>query len=311
MKETNPIQYLFVYTPEIGGVLLANENPTEYLYKESIDVEKMIEQHSGLVSKILDLDKNIKIINLFQYTPKHVPMNYRTNLVFIRDTFVSLPEGVVLCNMKEDVRKEEIDVIEYLLQQAKIPVLGKIETGFLEGGDVLLYGPEYCFIGVNTRSTVSGALDFINKGLIPIKKLCIVYPLEKDRNMHRIHLDCIFHIIGDKKCVVWEKLLEKEDMDTRYIDEYRFSEKYNTWTMYRKGIHMKEYLEQEGFECISITTKSQENYGCNLLTIGDKILVQDEESFQKIENSVFIPFDEIHKMYGGIHCATNAIRYTI
>jgi len=59
---------------------------------------------------------------------------------------------------------------------------------------------------------------------------------------------------------------------------------------------------------IPISTKSQEKYGCNILELNDgTVLTQDEESTKKIKNSMYVPFNEIHKMYGGIHCVTNMI----
>ena len=81
--------------------------------------------------------------------------------------------------------------------------------------------------------------------------------------------------------------------------------------MYQKtleGIPLFEYLINNHFNVIPISSEAQQNYGCNILELDNGVvLTQEEESSRKIKNSIYVPMDEIHKMYGGIHCVTNTV----
>ena len=68
-----------------------------------------------------------------------------------------------------------------------------------------------------------------------------------------------------------------------------------------------DYLKDNNYNVIALSTESQHNYGANILELSNgNILVQDKETHEKIPGSIFIPFHEIHKMYGGLHCASNS-----
>jgi len=178
------------------------------------------------------------------------------------------------------------------------------------GGDVFLCG-EACMIGVGPRSTIQGALEFVDIPGVRCKKLFVVHPYQYDSDMHRIHLDCIFGIVNKETCVVWEELLDVETMlsYTRLVDEYERDDEKGRWYVKRTNIHFGTFLKERFLHVLPISTASQQKYGCNILHLSkDMILVQDLESYEKIRGGKYIPFQEVHKMYGGIRCATNVLR---
>ena len=68
-----------------------------------------------------------------------------------------------------------------------------------------------------------------------------------------------------------------------------------------------DYLKDNNYNIITLSNQSQHNYGANILELDNgKVLVQDVETHKKIKGSIFVPFHEIHKMYGGLHCSTNS-----
>ena len=79
------------------------------------------------------------------------------------------------------------------------------------------------------------------------------------------------------------------------------------WYHFVVGKYLVDYLKDNNYNIISLSNESQHNYGANILELENgKILVQDKETQSKIEGSIFVPFHEIHKMYGGLHCSTNS-----
>lgn len=298
---------LIVCTPYIEGILLGNNDLKTFLYKSEVDVDTLIDQHSSFIQAFMNTCPSIKVCNLFHLFYDNISLEAKTNLVFVRDSFIKLENGVVLCNMKENTRKEETYYLKQIFETKKIPILCEISKGHVEGGD-FIPSKDISFLGIGSRTNREGAMELMNSGHFTTKFFCMVYPDKDDTNMHRIHLDCIFNLISEKECVLWEELMVDKLSDvTRYVDVYAYNEILQTYSIVDKHLHFGEFLIQQGFTIIPISSASQETYGCNILCIEDKVFVQDEESHKKIKGSILIPFTEFHKMYGGIHCATNTL----
>lgn len=311
MHEADKATVIFVCSPDQEAVQVGNASTDKFLYSREVDSTKLSYQHAGLISSILKNTVQVHIINMYPYVEKaSLDIQDKTNIVFVRDSFVCVDNGVVLCHMKEAVRKKETLFVKDVMNANKIPILGSIQKGFLEGGDVFLCG-ETCFIGVGPRSTLQGALEFVQIPGVRCKKLYVVRPYLADPDMHRIHLDCIFGVVNKDTCVVWEDLLDLENTHpfTRIVDEYQRDDEVGRWYENRSNIHFGRLVHEMFATVIPISTESQQRYGCNILTLSNEIvLVQDQESCEKIIAGKMIPFQEVHKMYGGIRCATNVLR---
>lgn len=311
MHEADNAKIIFVCSPDREAVQVGNASTEEFLYSQEVDPTNISLQHTGMISSILKNTVNIRVINMYPYVKKILlDIRDKTNIVFVRDSFVCVDNGVVLCQMKEPVRKKEIAFVKDVMEENKIPILGSIQKGFLEGGDVFLCG-DICLIGIGPRSTLQGAFEFVQITGVRCTKLCVIRPYLCDPDMHRIHLDCIFGVVNKDSCVVWEDLLDREKTYpyTRIVDEYQRDDETGRWYKTRSNIHFGRLVYELFSHVIPISTKSQERYGCNILHITEDIVfVQDEESYEKIKEGVYIHFQEVHKMYGGIRCATNVLR---
>lgn len=309
MHESDHAKVVFVCSPDIEAVKLGNEHTEEYLYSTPVDTSALVLQHSGMISTILKNTVHVRVINLYP-SFQDFAVEEKTNIVFVRDSFVCLDRGIILCNMKEPVRKKEVSCLQNAMNLHQIPILGNIQQGFLEGGDVFLCG-DACFIGIGPRSTLQGALEFVQIPGVQCKKLYVVYPHQPDSDMQRIHLDCIFGIVNKETCVVWEELLDVKTLlsYTRFVDEYERDDEKGRWYRTQSNVHFGTFLQERFQNILPISTGSQQKYGCNILHLSeDMILVQDQESYEKIRGAKYIPFQEVHKMYGGIRCATNVLR---
>jgi len=205
------------------------------------------------------------------------------------------------------VRDYEIKLIKHILEKLSVePIYECQEDEILEGGDYCLHDG-ITYIAIGTRTNITAVKKLIEKDLFGTDKIAVIYPLHRDDDMHRIHLDCYFSAFGYKQCVLWEELIRMESNFERKVIEY-IRQPDGTYQQQEKQKRLYEYLIDNRYDVIPLSTESHYNYGCNILELHNgTILVQDEESHKKIKNSVFIEFNEIHNMYGGIHCATNMI----
>lgn len=297
--------------PDVSALKFANESVDEFLFKKKVDIDRVLYQFNYLKSFF---NKNkIEYIDIFDLIPSDILYIYCTNLIFVRDLFIKTNKGVIIGNMKHVVREVETEILSKILKKLNInPIYKCIDGEILEGGDYIQHY-NITFIAVGTRTNKEAVYKLLDLDLFGTKKVVMVYSNKPDNNMHRIHLDCYFAPFGYKSCLLWEDLIQVNSENNRYVIEFeKYGDEENEEkTEYRENtINMSlfNYLIKNDYIVIPISTKSQERYGCNILELQNgKILVQDKESHRKIKGSYLIEFDEIHNMYGGIHCATNII----
>jgi arginine deiminase len=238
----------------------------------------------------------------------HSVRNDLGNMIFTRDPILCTARGVVLGRFREPVRRMETELVSGALAQLKVPILGKIRSpGYVEGGDFIPAG-ERAFIAVGNRTNIPGVEQMLQNDWFGTEYVAIVeYP--EDGQMKAIHLDCYLGIVGKKHAVVWKHALEVATV-TEVCKLSRRAVYETTVT----GIPLAHYLTDYcGYELIVVNDHSQAKYACNLLDIGHGcVLTQEEFVTQELlargYHTIFIPFHEVHKMYGGIRCATQTVQ---
>lgn len=296
---------VIVCEPIKESILYGNMDLEYNLFGSYVHYQKALEQHQNLQSVLKQHGYSVVKIN--KYIPTYIPIKEYTNLMFVRDSFIVTKKGIVLGQMSQPVRKFECKLMDTLLKQFNKPILYSMEVPeTMEGGDFVFF-EDISFIACSLRTSISAIQKMLDLRLFGTSKVAVIYTEEPDKDMARIHLDCYFAPFGDRYCILWEELIRVNSKYQRYVMEYRL----NDLGHYKKTIEsmpLFEYLIQTHFNVIPISDKAQRNYGCNILELEDgTILTQEEESTRKIKNSVFVPMDEIHKMYGGIHCVTNVL----
>ncbi len=295
---------IIVFKPNRKAIEFANQDIHKYLFRDKVNVDNAIKQHDNF-KKILK-QQGQKFIDIFDYMPKNTPYEYFANLLFTRDPFIKTPKGIILGNMREPVRKHDTEMIETIMKKFKQPIIYKCKQDeFLEGGDFLI-NCNTAFIGTGARTSINTAKKLLKLNLYGTKRVVIIYPEHPDKSMYRIHLDCTFSPFGCKQCVIWDDLTHTNSIHKRLAIEYTLQAN-GTYKKTSKSKNLFEYLKDNQYNIIKVSTESQHNYGTNILELNNgNILVQDKETYKKIEGSIFVPFHEIHKMYGGLHCATNS-----
>lgn len=296
---------IIVCEPNKESIETANNHLKKYLFRDHVDYLRAKQQHDYLVDTLKMFD--IKVVLLNDLLPKGISIDEMANLLFTRDTFIRTPKGIIIGRMKEQVRQIECEVMTHIFKKLNQPILYKMEAPeTLEGGDYV-HKNNITFIAMGTRTNEMGAYKLMHYDLLGTYKVALVECERLDNDMHRIHLDCYFAPFGDNYCLLWEELLRINTPYQRIVTEYILQP---NGTYVQSGIKRSlfSYLIYNNFNVIPISTESHYRYGCNILELQNGIvLVQDEESHKRIKNSILVPFDEIHRMYGGIHCATNTL----
>jgi len=302
--ENNKCNIVIVACPPKDVFDNCNKSIKKCLYESSVNSNIIHKQHSVLVATFLE--HNIKVINLFDHIDiKSLKEKYNDkelgNIIFTRDPIICTPKGVIVGRFKEEIRRKETDIIIAVLKRLKIPILYTVnnEDSYIEGGDYIPAG-SHSFIAIGIRTNMNGVQELMNKNLFGTDYVAVIkYPV--DGNMHTIHLDCYMGIVNKKYAILW-------DVVTKFlvVDEYKSNK------LVRKDIPIDIYLVSLGYEIILVPSEWQSKYSCNLLDIGNnKILTQDHYIThilkQKGLSPIYITYNEIHKMYGGIRCTTQVI----
>ncbi len=175
---------------------------TQELSQKLIEGVKM---HKNTLSKYLMDDR-------FSLKPLY-------NFFFMRDASMSFGNAVMIGKMANSVRDREALIMDYIFQyhpyfKAKTynpNLFDSAKDIHIEGGDVLIPREDILLIGMGLR-TNSQAIDYVIAELNAqkISKHIIVQELPKAPESF-IHLDMVFTLLDNDKCMAYEPLITKQN----------------------------------------------------------------------------------------------------
>lgn len=193
--ETAPLESVVLGIGENRGVARAI-NPTirKHLKNNSAPTEEDIVREIKTFEEVL-LQNGVQV-----YRPEDL---FGIEQIFTRDIGFVIEDYFFIANMKHEVRQEEVNGVNYILQASKSDKVIRLPEGALaEGGDVLLHG-DYLFVGISDRTNVAGAAFlqefFPNKKVVSLD--LVVDQNNPDRNI--LHLDCTFQPIGTDQAICY------------------------------------------------------------------------------------------------------------
>lgn len=131
----------------------------------------------------------------------------------IRDVVTVIGEHLVVCRLKEEIRKREVEGIKNLISSVDPQKVIYCEEGYLEGGDVII-DDDTILVGLGART------DHIGLRLIQDKfsHNFNVVPLVL-RGNNALHLDTVLSLISPQKGIIFPVAFDEQSLDfltTRY-----------------------------------------------------------------------------------------------
>ena len=177
--------------------------------------------------------------------------------MFTRDPFIVIDDKLLISNMKEDIRKEETNTINEILEIIdKEKIIYVPKDIYLEGGDIIIHN-KYIFIGQEGNRTNIKGIDFLketfpNYNIVPLKMI------NPDNNTNWIHLDCLFNPVSTDSAIIYKKGFTKDSLET-----------------------INKLLSN----LIDITKKEQSELAANVFSIGNKTIIM-QKRHRRISNKL-------------------------
>jgi len=141
---------------------------------------------------------------------------------------------------------------------------------------------------------------------------------EFDQAQDRMHLDCVFSLLGDDVCVMLADMMGDASPTRRLVDEWVRDPATGKYALGRAGVEFAAYMRGRGFHIIPVPSEDQLAYGCNCLNLGGgKIISVHAGTARSIVRDPHfrgdvqvVDFGPITSMYGAVHCASQVVKRT-
>ena len=166
--------------------------------------------------------------------------------VATRDFGVNTAKGVLIGNFRYADNEGDTELAIETLEQLKVPIIGRVMHGALEGGDCWYLNEHTLAIGIGNRSTMEGIKE-AEKILEPFDIKVIPVQFERKWN----HLDIIFSVVAPKTVMLCPEALPDDFL---------------------------KYLRQEKYEIITIPGDAVFAGTINLLALGNEKVLSFKEN---------------------------------
>jgi N-dimethylarginine dimethylaminohydrolase len=234
------------------------------------DLEKVAAQHRGLIQALRDEDVEVVVAE---------PMAPRfTKAIYVRDPLVTVPGGAIINRMAVRMRRGEEPNVTQIVAGLGMPILSTITgTGIAEGGSFMKLRPGLAAFGTSIRCNDEAAAQY-KEVLERIGWELIVVPLPG----YTIHIDLNLAVIAPDTCLV-----NAPGLPFWFLEE----------------------LQRRGFKLIHPVAGEEWALNCLPLRPGRILMAEGSEgTAERIEAAgvevVTVPYDEIQKAGGGVHCST-------
>ncbi|WP_422005001.1 dimethylarginine dimethylaminohydrolase family protein [Roseivirga pacifica] len=219
-------------------------NPVAKMHKE----EGTYPTEDDVIAEIATVEAALKAEGVTVFRPKNMPNQKQ---IFTRDIGFVIDDKFVVANMKEPVRKAEIEGIQHVLDQLDPDSIIEVPEGAtIEGGDVLVH-QDHVFVGISKRTNKAG-FEFL-KATFPDKQVIgLNVVVSDDPKKNILHLDCAFQPVGDKYAIIYEDGFQEKPQSIYDLFGEENLIKVNQQQMNRMfpnvfSVSPKKVLVEEGF----------------------------------------------------------------
>jgi N-dimethylarginine dimethylaminohydrolase len=253
-----------------AGALVDPDGHWYWTDRAAPDLQRVADEHAGLVAALRAEGVTVDVAPSMGAA--------FTKAIYTRDPLVTTPHGAIIGRMGVRMRRGEEPDITRLVADLGMPIVGTITgTGTLEGGSYSKLRPDLHVLGTSIRCNQEGARQLRTLlGLMDIELLVVPVP------GWSIHIDLHLALV---------------DHDRALVDAERLPYDFLVG------------LREMGFELIE--ADPTEAWGLNLLCLSPGRVLMAEgspRSAQKLAKAgvevVEIPYSEIQKNGGGVHCST-------
>ena len=232
-------------------------------------------QHSGLAAILRDEGVEVRLVPANPGLP---------DLAFTRDTSLMTPWGLLGLRPGAEHRIPEVDAVLGAASGAGLPILGRVERGRVEGGDVAILRPGVLLIGISGERTDEDGAEAL--GEIFERKGWEVVTYRFDPRY--LHLDTLLCLADRDLAVACTDVLEEPLLNR---------------------------LEGLGIDLVDVGIEDARKLGCNLLALGEKRVitagtspVADRELARRGYRVLPVDVSEFTSCGGGIHCLTMPLK---
>lgn len=262
------------YDPEIAA-LIDDREQWYWRDRKGPDIAAIKAQHAGLVSALEAEGVELAFVGGAPTDPK---------AIFTRDQAIAVHGGAVICRMgpvgegRGYGRRGEEAFITKVIADLGMPIIHTIHgSGLLEGGSFCFLNESTAAVGMSYRQNEAGARQ-MEQVLAEQGTRLIRVPLTG----HSLHLDGCIVMVDHDKAIVNVARLPYWFFDT---------------------------LKELGIEPIHLWPTEQKALNCLAVRPGRVIIAAGcPRTVERLNRAgvetVEIPYDEIHKNGGGIHCST-------
>lgn len=202
------------------------------------------------------------------------------DLAFTRDTSLMTPWGLLQLRPSAPHRVAEAPYVAGVVKELDYPILGAVQKGRIEGGDISMVRDGLIVIGCSgDRTDEAGAREVAD--LFEAKGWrAIVYRFDP----HFLHLDTIFSMVGEGRALACTDVLDD-------------------------GFLLQ--MEAQGIDLIPVSYKEARQLGCNLLSLGRNRVLSSASNKRVNDVLRSLGYDVIAadisqftRCGGGIHCLT-------
>lgn len=230
-------------------------------------------------------------------------------LMFPRDHFIMTNKGLLLGNFRRKDRRRETQVIRLALKNLGIePVYQFAGESYLEGGDFATTA-EISFIANGMRTNADTIGQMLERDLFgtPV----VVEMIDRLRTPAEFHLDHYFNILDETYLAVSEARLRSEHL---VCNIYRREN--GRYVKTDEELTFAEMCSRLQLRYLALPKTEESRMGTNFLNVGGRRLIctdhLPESAAAELADEGFVlerlPFREMHKQYGSLHCATQTLR---
>lgn len=237
---------------------------------EHADLDAVLREHESFAQAYRDADIDVVLME---------PAPGLPYMVYARDFGACLAEGALIGSFREPVRQGEEVLYERRLRELGVPIIGRVDRGFFEGGDFWFLDEATIAHGVVARSDWEG-VRAAARILEPLGYTVVGVQLPS-RNLH---LDMAFNIVAPGVAVC-----ATEQMPDFFL-------------------HM---LRKRHYELIEVPSEGVFRHHCNLQCLGEERVLTFagnaavNRRLQALGLEVIEPeLTQILKGGGGPHCMT-------